>query len=97
MYSEMADKRKLNIKRIPRGLVKRSDPVLTIKIWANGMYFMEHDGLDEAIPYMAVPAIVSTSLLLEMLAETCSEYAKSRKIMDSEDISVALDQAKGIH
>ncbi len=97
MNIDMVNRLKARTAKIPRKLLKRSDPILTIKVWANGMYFMDHDALDEAIPHMAVPAIVNTSLLLEMIAETCSQYAKSRKIMDCEDISVALDLAKGVH
>ena len=97
MISEMADKLKARATRIPRKLLKRSDPILTIKVWANGMYFAEHDGLDEAVPNMSVAAITNTAILLDMLAEMCGEYAKSRKIMDDEDVLVPLEEAEGVH
>jgi len=97
MYSEMTDKRIVKFTKIPARLLKRSDPILTIKVWANGMYYAEHDNLDEAIPRMAAPAVMNTSLLLEMLAEMCAEFAKAKKLIDRDDVSIALAEAKGIH
>jgi len=97
MYGEMPSKAKAKFTRIPTKSLKRSDPILTIKVWANGMYFAEHDGLDDAIPNMSVPAIMNTAILLDMLANTCSEYAKAKKVMDDEDQLVPLREAKGVH